>query len=76
MTCRRQYKCDLCQSEIRELADGIGITWNACDQIHNVIIASSEHHLCNACIVGLKDMFAEIDRTTEMYQKRDAGDVP
>ena len=63
MTCKRVYQCDLCNGSIPDAVEGIGIKWGAGDQIKAVFFANSEHHLCNRCVAGLREMFADIDKT-------------
>jgi hypothetical protein len=71
MTCRRQYKCDLCHDEIRDATGGIGILWSSGNAIHNVLIPDSEHHLCNRCIEALGAMLEDIKRMTAIYSQID-----
>lgn len=73
MTCKRTYQCDLCHGTLSDAPDGIGIRWGAGDQIKAVFFADSERHLCNRCVAGLREMFADLDKITQMYRDLDAA---
>jgi len=60
MTADRTYRCDLCRDSIYDYTavhdstkkPGIGIRWAECG-IEKTSVASSEHHLCLKCLVGV-----------------------
>lgn len=72
MTCKRSYQCDLCNSSMPTHSDGIGIRWDCGNKITAVYFANSEHHLCNSCVAGLREMFADLDKTSAMFRELDA----
>lgn len=51
MTTRRNYSCDLCNTEIDD-ETGIGIYFLT-EKITRKRVNDSEHHLCNVCLGAL-----------------------
>ena len=76
MTVRRQYRCDLCNSEIIEgNATGVGIRWEGLNTIKMVLLRDSEHHLCPSCLKGLEDMFTDLRNHEAIRAAVDAEDT-
>lgn len=76
MNVRREFKCDLCNSEIRNLSEGIGIRWEfqaIKSVLKSVLIHDSEHHLCGKCCADLKAMFADLDRIQAIRVQMDTA---
>lgn len=63
MSVKRQFRCDLCHSEIRpdDQPGGLGILW-AGSLIKPVLLGDSEHHLCGLCLKQLEAMFVDMRR--------------
>ncbi len=66
MSVRKNYTCDLCNASIDDKC-GIGVFHKATGEIRAVYLGSegAGHHLCNACVKGLRGMLADLDRTED-----------
>ncbi len=63
MTVRREYKCNLCRSDITETSGGIlgGVgVYFAHPHLAFKPIHETEHHLCSRCVEGIK---AELEKS-------------
>ncbi len=62
MTCTKRFACDLCRDSIADASGGIGVKWNSATKITAIYLHDSEHHICSNCVLGLREMFADLGR--------------
>jgi hypothetical protein len=74
---KRYYSCDLCGSSLADHSAGIGIYHWVDGKISAEYLHKDGcgHHLCNACVRGLRAMIAELDRTQALYNELDKAEA-